>query len=305
MTALTVDTPAPPPTRAGVPSPGKLAADAALKATHQTSDKPIPMWVDVTPAMAQAWLDEFNPADQRNLRPPKVAQYQRAMEREEWEDTGDPIQFGKTGVLLNGQHRLTAVVKARKTVSFLILTNVDERTRDAMDMGIKRTSIDKLAMRGYQYTAALSAVARLIWDLQTGTSNKPLVPPSDPELMAIIDGDPELVWVVGEVMKRLPKLGSYTVSAYCYLMFHRKNPEQAAYFFDKVKTPTDLPQGSPIAALINRFRDNKQGAAKYKEKVQSVGLVIAAWNAWRDGETRERIMLTAHKDGHYVIPEVK
>lgn len=307
MTALTVDTPiAPPPAKADVPTPGQLAADNALRRAHEsvvTDGLPTPTWVVVSPAMAEAWLTHLNPEDQRRLRPQDVAKYARTMVRGDWRPTGDPVQFAKEdGSLLNGQHRLAAIVKARKSVPLLVLTDVEKSTRDAMDMGIKRTTSDKLAMDGFKYTMHLGSVARLVWDLQTGTSIKP-TKPSDTELLDMIKNDPELVWVVTEVLPHLRVLGSKTVVAYCYLMFHRKDPQQAAEFFEKVEKLTDLPNGSPIAALDRRFR--KQAAGNHKDKIESVGLIISAWNAWRAGETRERIMLKAHKDGHYEVPEVK
>lgn len=315
MTALNVETPvAPPPAPPQVASPGQLAADAALRqAREQAEDSPDPVqtWVNVTPAMADAWLKEFNPPtwknargeteQQRNQRRKIIAMYARAMERGEWLQTGDPIQFGKSGILLNGQHRLSAVVKARKTVRLSIMTDVDDNARVGMDNGIRRSVGDKLAMKGRKYVMHQGSVTRLIWDLKEDRTSRRPDPPSDVELLDMIDSDPTIEWVVTEVLPHLPVLGSKTVSGYCYWLLHQVDAEQCAYFFEKLKTLEELPKGSPIAALSARLRNASAGA--YKDKVQVVSMVIGAWNSWRAGETRERIQARRNTDGHYEVPE--
>lgn len=316
MTAPTVETPvAPAPAPPSPPSPGQMAADAARRrARDQATDDgyPVPTWVEVTPAMADAWLREFNPPSwqnaksgeteqQRNQRRQIIEMYARAMARDEWLRTGDPIQFGKSGILLNGQHRLKAVVKARKTVPLLILTDVEDDARVGMDNGIRRSVGDKLAMKGRKYVMHQGSVARLIWDLRARTSKRP-DPPSDVELLDMIDSDPTIEWVVTEVMPHLPVLGSKTVSGYCYWLLHQTDAERCAYFFEKLKTLEELPKGSPIAALSARMRNVRAGA--WKDKVQAVSMVVSAWNAWRNDEPRERIQARRNSDGYYEVPEV-
>jgi hypothetical protein len=68
----------------------------------------------ITPDMA-ADLLAVNVSN-RNVRQRRVDQYARDMQVGRWQPTGEPITISDTGKLLNGQHRLMAVVQAGVTV---------------------------------------------------------------------------------------------------------------------------------------------------------------------------------------------
>ena len=69
---------------------------------------------DVTPEMAAAWLSD-NPHN-RPLDEARVAEYAERMRSGGWVERvkggSRPIEVLDTGRLLNGQHRLTAVIRA-------------------------------------------------------------------------------------------------------------------------------------------------------------------------------------------------
>jgi hypothetical protein len=57
----------------------------------------------------------------RNLRPKDVDAYAKFMRRGSWrDDLGDPIHISVNGRLLNGQHRLNAVVLSGATIKFMV-----------------------------------------------------------------------------------------------------------------------------------------------------------------------------------------
>jgi len=97
----------------------------------------------VTPAKAREWLERNNTRN-RNLRPHKVALYADQMTRGQWLMAGDPIRFDSDGTLLDGQHRLAAVVESGKAQYFIIVMGLDPRTFGVMDIGMARTPGDSL-----------------------------------------------------------------------------------------------------------------------------------------------------------------
>lgn len=297
----------PPAPSSHVPSPGDLAADAALRradadARHAQSQggDPVMTWVDVTPPMAEAWVRKYN-LHNRNLRKDDISKYARTMARKAWRQTAEPLKFGVSGNLLDGQHRLLAVVEARVTVRLPIVTGVEDEAQEDMDSGVKRTVGDKLGMGGTKNANNAAGIARMVWDLQTSSSLRP-PRPSDTELLEIAHNEPDLMWVANEVMNDLPKVLSKTIAGYCFLRMHRVDPAACVEFFERLKTLENLEKGSPIAALARRIG----GLRKYshKDRVMTVCLVFSAWNSWRAGETRERIMARQFKDGHYEVPEL-
>jgi hypothetical protein len=297
-----------------------MARDAAARRSAPpppapvAADKPDPSidWMDITPAMAEAWLRDYNAVDpttgkrNRNIRPQDVAKWVRIMRRGQWKKTVEPIKFSEpradgSVTLLDGQHRLAAIRDSRMTVRLPVATNVPEDAQDSMDSGVKRTVGDKLGMRGVRNSNNAAGIARLVWDTQDGTSNKP-PRPSDNELLEIVDSDPDLLWVAEDVMTELPKILSQTIAGYCYLQMHKVNADATLEFFTRLKTLTELPEGSPIAALARRTGQFKKYT--HKDRIQVICMVFNAWNAWRQGETRERIMAKQFKDGHYEIPKL-
>jgi hypothetical protein len=113
--------------------------------------------VNVTPAMAQSWLETQVP--NRSLSVATVGQYARAMFDGVWlANEAVPIRFDEEGRLADGQHRLEAVIKYGQPVDFFVVTN-DADVLDAIHNTKPRTLADRLVMcsRADQRNARLIA----------------------------------------------------------------------------------------------------------------------------------------------------
>jgi len=74
-----------------------------------------PFYDLISPKQAAAWLSK-NPYN-RPLKESLVAEYARKMEAGEWKEKGGiPIWVTEDGELINGQHRLAAVVRFGRPV---------------------------------------------------------------------------------------------------------------------------------------------------------------------------------------------
>jgi hypothetical protein len=98
--------------------------------------------VTVTPKMAAEWLGK-NGAN-RKLREHRAAFLARAIEEGKWQTTHQPIAFAKNGRLLDGQHRLRAIVMANKSVRVMVASGVNEETFSVMDAGLPRKMFERL-----------------------------------------------------------------------------------------------------------------------------------------------------------------
>jgi hypothetical protein len=97
----------------------------------------------VTPEMASEWLDESNHGN-RVLRKWHVNALAAAIVRGEWKLTHQGIAFGKSGKLLDGQHRLEAVIIADKPVEMNVTFGVPDDAFIALDQGVNRNYADLL-----------------------------------------------------------------------------------------------------------------------------------------------------------------
>jgi hypothetical protein len=69
-----------------------------------------------------------------------VAKYADQMRRGQWTwDNGDSIKFSSDGFLLDGQHRLRAMVDSNiKEIKTLVICNIDTKAFPTLDAGVKR-----------------------------------------------------------------------------------------------------------------------------------------------------------------------
>jgi hypothetical protein len=115
---------------------------------HTSSAKeakvPYHVVMDVTPEMAFKWLE----ANTRN-RPLSQAHIQRLacdMRNDRWLLTHQGIAFDIYGLLLDGQHRLWAVIEADKPVTMRVFFDEPCESRKVLDTGERRSNLDVLAI---------------------------------------------------------------------------------------------------------------------------------------------------------------
>ncbi len=120
--------------------------------------------MEITPAQAKEFL-RLNSRN-RPLRPSWVKTLSEIIERGEWMVTHQGIAITRDNQLLDGQHRLAAVIRADITVQMQVTFDCDPATFMVMDGGIKRTVQDQLGIPGM-----VGTVARLLWRLPRHTDN--------------------------------------------------------------------------------------------------------------------------------------
>ena len=113
----------------------------------------------ITPEMALDWLTSCN-THNRVVRPNGVHEIVEIIKRGEWQMTHQGIAFSDKDVLLDGQHRLLAIVETNTPVPMLVTRGLKEETFQAIDRGIKRNVGDALSMP-QRVTSVLSIFARL------------------------------------------------------------------------------------------------------------------------------------------------
>ena len=98
--------------------------------------------VRVTPELAAKWLGKNDV--NRKLREHRCAFIARSIEDQKWVTTHQAIAFSKSGRLLDGQHRLRAVIMANKAIEIWVATNVPDEAFQVMDSGLPRKMYERL-----------------------------------------------------------------------------------------------------------------------------------------------------------------
>jgi hypothetical protein len=68
-----------------------------------------------------------------------VAKYANDMKNGRWQFSPEPISFNENGELVDGHHRLNAVIQSKTTVKFIVARNVPNETK-IFDRGLRRTT---------------------------------------------------------------------------------------------------------------------------------------------------------------------
>ena len=126
---------------------------------HAPRTKPTVKYETITPSQAQQWLDK--PAKNRTLSDRRVTLYAHAMQRGDWLLTSQGIAFDEFDTLIDGQHRLHAIVKAGVPIEMLVIRAASNRSQLVLDQGAKRTPHDQIGLReGWKVLPIHTAVAK-------------------------------------------------------------------------------------------------------------------------------------------------
>lgn len=270
--------------------------------------KSIPV-IHVTPEMAKEWLDTRYD-NERVLREGQVKSMARDMTTGNWFFAGDPIRFNEAnGKLMDGQHRLSAIVMSGVGQWFPIL-NLPEETRVTFDTGSKRTLGDLLQLGGHVHGRIVAAITRrLVIHFTTDqiTTGGRFIP-SRPECVDFIEKNKdELYLAVNVAMKvvrnRLPMAPSAVGAA--YFLCAQKDREQAEYFFDHLATGIGLEENSPITALRGRALRTVTSTGRPMAADDSFRFTLQAWNLYRAGASAYRIQIPRGGWSKENYPEVK
>lgn len=106
-----------------------------------------------TPAVAKDLLEKNNHGN-RPISQKRVTMYAADMKRARWKPTGETIKFDTNGKLLDGQHRLRAVIESNSTIEMLVARNVPIESFKIIDTGKMRSQADVLAIDGVDHALA-------------------------------------------------------------------------------------------------------------------------------------------------------
>jgi hypothetical protein len=114
---------------------------------HECTSPGDPAWEFIGPKFAEEMLSKI-PPEQRDKKKSYIERLADDMRSEAWVDCTDPIVISKDGYLLNGQHRLSAVVLSGKVIRFLVVRGVDRKAYGKMDRCLPRNTVDTLRADG-------------------------------------------------------------------------------------------------------------------------------------------------------------
>lgn len=221
----------------------------------------------ITPEAAAAMLQRNN--HNRPLKRQNIARFARAITDGNWKLQPNGIGIDINGDILDGQHRLLAIIKAGISVPMVLVTGLDPEAFKVTDTGARRSGADTLAVEDFANANLLAAVGYMIYNYfrvtKTGSVNLKSRA-ENYELHELALTYPKLSQVVAEAKllyrtsepKRFiePRLIGYTMALYS-----ARYP-QVRDWLESILTGMGLEPNSPLTAYRNRLLADMVSGAK-------------------------------------------
>lgn len=254
----------------------------------------------ITPDQAKQWLG-INHRNRR-LSNATVTRLAGTILRGEWmEDCTDAIGLDTDEGVVNGQHRLNAIIEADRPVRALVLRNVNPDVIKIIDQGMHRTFAQLLEMNGYDYptivAGAVDWIYRMTHDFERSipTAAKATVP----QLLDVLNEHPNVVNSLDPAFAAWQKtrVDRPMLTAYHYA-FASVDPDAADEFFDQLATGIGVGADTPVYTLRERYlAEQAKADGKKEQKYVLAAWLVKAWEATRRGETMTQRQLRWVKSG--------
>lgn len=238
----------------------------------------------VTPQKAQDWLS-LNKGN-RQMRKKVVLQYATEMRDGRWrEDTGETIKFDPSGNLLDGQHRLAAVVKAGTPVNMSVVYDVPSESFKVIDTGLKRGTSDVFFIGNIPYNTVLPTILRYYKNYKAGTMGMIRSAMSSSVLLDMYNERPVFWQECAKHAERWHKaFKPITPSAWGFLgaVLVEMNNDEAMDFLDKLASGRGI-EHDGMYNLRDKFVSESVSTARTPVEYR-LAMVIKLWNSIRSGK---------------------
>jgi hypothetical protein len=232
---------------------------------------------EITPNAAEEML-EHNDSN-RSITALVVEKYARDMRQGAWALNGQTIKFGKSGRLLDGQHRLQAAILSERSFPAIIVRGLDDAVFDTFDLGSRRAIGDVLRDRGEINTSSLGAALRQLWLLWHGLIQSRGAAPTIAELLDLLEQNPELR-ESARLQYKIREITAPTLIITLHYLFSRVDKHLAGSFLDRLSDGAELTPRHPILTLRDQLtRAHNQRKVKVSD-AERAAWTIKAWNAY-------------------------
>lgn len=252
--------------------------------------------VEVTPALAMKIME--NNSKNRPISDNMVKRYAKIMRQGRWKFNGEPIIVAEDGTLLDGQHRLQAILACGQSQRMAIIGNVPKDAFSTIDIGKKRSAADALATHNREYTKHRAIIAAAITTINHFDKNGMYDDGGRRETMDYAD-----VITFMEKNKSLLKSVDYAMTlsgarklvpqsclVALHFLFNKKDPHETENFFNKLNTGENLFKHDPVLMLRNRLIEIRHVGGVFRSR-EVIPYLIKTWEYVREGKTIERLRI--------------
>ena len=262
----------------------------------------------VTPQLATKLL-ESNSMN-RPVSDAHVHRIARQITEGKWKFNGDTIKIADTKDVVDGQHRLWAIIEANRAVETIIVYGVHKDAFSTLDTIRKsRSAADILSLAGMDARGRNSTAGALRWlcsyqktkgDLKL--LRKPQFKIENSDVETAYAAHPEMPAAV-ERVKKLHDLAAISGLAFVYYVAVSKNEELANQMIDVLDAPAGIAQSHPFFKLRQALISSRR--LKHSNTLEQIALLFKGLNAAKEGKRIDRLIWKSQGEKAEDFPKLK
>lgn len=245
---------------------------------------------EITPALAEMMLAR-NLGNNRAMRRNKVERFVRTLKDGRWQTTHQGLLFDKTGALIDGQHRLSAIAEAGISAEMWVFFGAEAGTFALIDSGTPRARQDILRIDGHTNAVLLAAAAQLTYTIERGSprgaSNYVL---ENDEVTAFVAKRPTLVRACAIASNLASKVRGPTAAFAAAAHFTLQHDDgRAEEFWDKMISGVGVASASDPVHILRERLVKRAYTASQNSRAQCAGDLVLAFNLFIKGKRQKSI----------------
>jgi hypothetical protein len=260
---------------------GKFTNNSVEDTEVNHTIKPYTRIVEITPSDARTILE--GNTNNRPLSKSVIMRYANDMKNNSWKMNGETIKISLDGRVIDGQHRLCAVVHSGVTIISMVTYDLDFDVFDTIDCGKKRTAGHVFAIKGEKNYTHLASASRVYARYEANELEKPDNRLTNIDVENTLEKNPDIRISVEMAASLYTKIIPISIAAACHYIFSRIDKNDADIFIEKLLTGAGININDSVYLLRSRLIENSASKAKLPS-VYIIALVFKAWNYFREGK---------------------
>jgi hypothetical protein len=236
----------------------------------------------ITPAKAKQLLlgsEEY----QRNVSESHVAHLAKQMIDGKWRLNGETIVISTNDQVIDGQHRLLAVIRAARPVQMMVVYGVDRDCFHTLDTGKSRSPGNTMHIAGIKNAVTISGMLTFRWKYlkaeARGGSLNMWERPTHGELVEYATINEQMVHsavcAMTKVRKVIRGVNPSTLGGSYIVFCEKTDTVTCAEFYSKLALGEELNKNNPVLTLRNRLINSCVGPSDLKWQVKAAYLFMA------------------------------
>jgi hypothetical protein len=222
---------------------------------------------------------------------------------DKWKFNGDTIKISVDNEVLDGQHRLWAIIEAKTAVETILVRGIERDAFSTIDtLRRPRSGGDVIALNGtIRYRNIISSALQWLWRWQHGCLEdykNPKFRVENSDIETYFAAHPQIVRAIERAAK-LRSIANPALVGFFYYILTNRNEQLAECMMETLENPAGVSVTDPFFKLRVYFLEDSH---KRKDALYTIALMIKASNASYRGQKVQVLMWRSQGEHPEVFP---